>query len=67
MARAEFDACEREAFDAAGDAAGAFADAIGKTDLATMTAPEWAQFRRIMLDTFGTSLAKILSTRETIR
>lgn len=37
-------AIEKEAVQAGGEAAGAYLDSIGKTDLAKLTADEWATF-----------------------
>jgi hypothetical protein len=44
MRKPDFAPDERAAALAGGDAAGAYLESIGKTDLATMTGPEWAEF-----------------------
>lgn len=36
--------CEKTAIEAGGAAGGAYLESIGKTDLATLTAAEWATF-----------------------
>ena len=44
MPRAQIDEFERKALNDAGEAAGAYLDEIGKTDLADLTEEEWAAF-----------------------
>ncbi len=44
MRKPDLDPNERQAALAGGDAAGAYLDGIGKTDLAAMTEAEWGEF-----------------------
>jgi len=60
MPRKELDRAEQEALRDAGDAAGAYLDEIGETDLAKLGAVEWVSFLRKIIDTFGKSLAERL-------
>ena len=64
MPRDEFDRYEEQALADAGDAAGAYLDGIGKTDLATLTEEEWAEFWRLGLEAFGTALEARLRSHE---
>jgi len=48
----EFDVYEQRAIEAAGGEAGSYLDAIGKSDLATLSADEWTTFLRTFLDGF---------------
>lgn len=64
MPRRELDEYEQEAMRRAGKKAGDYLDAIGKTDLATLTQIEWVTFLRLNLDTFGQSLAELIESHE---
>ena len=57
-------AAQQEAMRRAGKKAGDYLDAIGKTDLATLTQIEWVTFLRLNLDTFGQSLADLIESHE---
>ena len=57
MPRKVLDRSEQEALRDAGDAAGAYLDGIGETDLSRLSAVEWIGFLRKVIDTFGQSLA----------
>lgn len=52
------DAYEQIALREAGDAAGAYLDKLGQTDLALLTPEEWLIFRKTLLEEFGTSMRK---------
>lgn len=56
MPRAQIDEFERKALDDAGEAAGAYLDEIGKTDLAAMTPEEWAAFWERGLLAYGRAM-----------
>ncbi len=47
---------ERRALAEAGDHAGSYLDAIGKTDLADLTKEEWEEFLAAFLDGWGVSM-----------
>lgn len=64
MPRRELDLMEQDALQDAGAAAGGYLDGIGKTDLATLDGVQWVSFLRIMLDTFGKSLAERLDRND---
>lgn len=51
-----FDPYELRARTDAGEKAGAYLDALGKTDLATLTAEEWQKFLTTVIHEFGQSL-----------
>ncbi len=63
MPTIELDRYEQRARDAAGERAGAFLDAIGKTDLATLTPEEWATFLQQVLVGFEDELRRMLLAR----
>jgi hypothetical protein len=56
MSDKAFDAFEQRAIQAAGEAAGAYLDSIGKTDLAQLTAAEWSVFCVTMVRSFGDAI-----------
>lgn len=60
MPRPELDRTQWAALRAGGDAAGAYLDEIGRTDLATLTAEEWETFLAIALDQYGQALSTLL-------
>lgn len=64
MPKRELDTLEQRALSAAGDAAGAYLDRIGKTDLASLDEVQWVTFLRTVVDTFGADLAERLSSHE---
>ena len=53
MKKRMFDSYEEKALDTAGEQAGAYLDTIGKTDLATLTEPEWKTFLEAAVNGFG--------------
>jgi hypothetical protein len=59
-----WDHYELLAVERGGEAAGAYLDRIGKTDLATLTQEEWGFFLREVIAGFGTALRKIVKNRE---
>ncbi|MFH6786294.1 MULTISPECIES: DUF6511 domain-containing protein [Methylobacterium] len=63
MPTIELDRYEQRARDAAGERAGAFLDAIGKTDLATLTPEEWATFLQQVVVGFEDELRRMLLAR----
>lgn len=64
MASREFDRAEQHAVQEAGDAAGAYLDSIGKTDLATLTEAEWGEFCRRMVRGFETAMREAIRRHE---
>ena len=64
MQKPKFDLYELGAIERAGEKAGAYAERIGKTDLATMSRQEWADFCALMIDSFGRELAGFLASEE---
>lgn len=53
------DTVERESMLAGGDAAGAYLDEIGKTDLIKLTADEWEEFLRRTLITYEKKMREL--------
>lgn len=64
MPRKELDLFEQQAMGEAGDAAGAYLDSIGRTDLAALDQVQWVTFCKTMITTFGTALEKRLQSTE---
>ena len=64
MAKETLTRIEERALEAAGDAGGAYLDALGKTDLAALTKPEWINFIERMIDGFGASMRDQLAAYE---
>lgn len=58
MPKLKLDAFEEAARDDAGDMAGAYLESIDKTDLATLTADEWATFLHQVIVGFEASLRR---------
>ncbi|MGU3417670.1 DUF6511 domain-containing protein [Methylobacterium sp. D54C] len=58
MPTLELDAYEQKARDEAGEMAGAYLDSLGKTDLASLTAEEWATFLHQVIVGFEASLRR---------
>lgn len=58
MPKNELDAYEQRARDEAGEAAGAYLDKLGKTDLASLTETEWRAFLDQVLVGFEASLRR---------
>lgn len=58
MPKLKLDAFEEAARDKAGEMAGAYLDGIGKTDLATLSADEWATFLHQVIVGFEASLRR---------
>lgn len=58
MTNRQFDEYEGRALVAAGQMAGAYLDAIGRTDLAALTPKEWTEFCRTMVLGFGDSIRR---------
>lgn len=55
-----FDQTERKCLLAAGDAAGEYLDAIGKTDLAELEKSEWERFLTTLVHSFGDQMRKAI-------
>lgn len=58
MPKLKLDAFEEAARDDAGEMAGSYLDSIGKTDLATLTADEWATLLHQVIVGFEASLRR---------
>jgi hypothetical protein len=52
---------EQVAAEAGGDAAGQWLDSISKTDLATLTREEWAEFLRLIIDGYQCKLRHMMA------
>lgn len=61
MARKALDRFEEQALEEGGNAAGAYLDEIGKTDLAELTEEEWATFWRLGLTAYADSMREMVS------
>ncbi|MBZ9659804.1 hypothetical protein LB523_12180 [Mesorhizobium sp. ESP-6-4] len=59
-----WDAYEIKASELAGQDAGAYADSIGKTDLAIMDDVEWMTFRNTMIRGFGKHIRRLIRDGE---
>src|SRR5690349_6383505 len=59
-----WDAYEIKASELAGNDAGAYADSIGKTDMALMDDVEWMTFRNTMIRGFGKHIRYLIRNSE---
>lgn len=62
MPKRQLDDFERRALEDGGNAAGAYLDEIGKTDLATLTEEEWATFWRLGFVAYADSMREMVRT-----
>ena len=64
MPDTEFSLYEKRALERAGEIAGAYLDDIGKTDLAALTAEEWAEFWRRGVHGFAENIRAQVDVRD---
>jgi len=64
MSARAWTAAEQEALQTAGKNAGAYLDAIGKSDLAGLTGEEWRKFCETMIEGFSAALSDELARGE---
>lgn len=55
---------ERQALETAGEVAGEYLDSLGRTDLALLTAAEWATLIEVTVTGFGDSLRALCARDE---
>lgn len=60
----QLDAYEAKARDEAGEAAGAYLDEVGETDLAALTPEQWAEFGARFVQGFAASLRRQITSGE---